>query len=117
MIAPVTMSVLRMRRNVASGAALPVSPETQIPRVSSYARQPPAPPPRPPAATRRTGRRRQSRGWYLSLTPAVEKAVVVIKGTGVGARESGREALPFGSLSWRSQGDHNQDTKAELSHC
>src|SRR5436309_13130243 len=37
-------------------------------------------------------------------------------GTGVGAREFGREALPFGSLSWRSQGDHNQDTKAELSH-
>jgi len=39
------------------------------------------------------------------------------KGTGVGARESGREALPFDSLSWRSQGDHYQDTKAELSHC
>src|SRR5207249_3321997 len=39
------------------------------------------------------------------------------KGTGFGARESGREALPFGSLSWRSQGDHDQDTKAELSHC
>src|SRR5207249_3537812 len=38
------------------------------------------------------------------------------KGTGVGARESGREALPFGWLSWRSQGDHNQDTKAEFSH-
>src|SRR6266487_1648708 len=38
-------------------------------------------------------------------------------GTGVGARESGREALPFGSMSWRPQGDHNQDTKAELFHC
>jgi hypothetical protein len=39
------------------------------------------------------------------------------KGTGDGARESGREALPFGSLSWRAQGDDNQDTKVELSHC
>ena len=39
------------------------------------------------------------------------------KGTGVGARDSGREALPFGSLNWRSQGDHHQNTKAELSHC
>ena len=38
------------------------------------------------------------------------------KGTGVGARESGREALRIGSLSWRTQGDDNQDTKAELSH-
>jgi hypothetical protein len=39
------------------------------------------------------------------------------EGAGVGGRESGREVLSFGSLTLRSQGDHNQDTKAELSHC